>query len=287
MAQAIKIINQTSMINLQKLYQRPKILERLTGLTPLKFKELLIKLEPLFAISEAKRKKQTGRQRKIGGGRKLSLGLAETLFMLLLYYRTYTNHVFIAMVMGIDESNVCRYLRRIQPLLAQVFKIPERKIQMSEDEIMELIVDATEQETERRDGSGYSGKKKKQTVKTQITVTPNGKIKSVSKSVKGNIHDKKLYDQTRSYTDKKVKKRGDLGYVGAFCETPVKKRKGKELTNEEKTNNKQFSKERIIVEHTIAHLKKFRILSHKFRNKIFSYNLIFKNIAGLRNFIAF
>jgi len=36
----------------------------------------------LFAISEAKRKKQTGRQRKIGGGRKLSLGLAETLDLL-------------------------------------------------------------------------------------------------------------------------------------------------------------------------------------------------------------
>ena len=33
----------------------------------------------------------------------------------------------------------------------------------------------------------------------------------------------------------------------------------------------------------VAHLKKFRILSDKFRNNLKNYNLIFKNIAGLRN----
>lgn len=274
------------MINLQKLYKRPKTFQRLTGLTPSKFQELLIKLEPPFAINEAKRKKQTNRQRRIGGGRKLSLSLGQTLFMLLLYYRTYTNHVFIAMIMGIDDSNVCRYFCRIQPILARIFRIPQRKIDMSEEEILELVIDATEQETERREGSGYSGKKKKQTVKTQIVITPKGKIKSVSKSIKGNIHDKKLYDQTEVYANKKVKKKGDLGYIGTACQTPIKKQKGKDLTDEEKLYNKQFGKERVIIEHIFAHLKKFRILSYKFRNKISGYNLIFKNIAGLRNFIT-
>lgn len=274
------------MINLQKLFEKPKVFQRLTGLTPAKFQELLIKLEPLFSVSEAKRKKQTNRQRQIGGGRKPSLSLSQSLFMLLLYYRTYTNHVFIGMIMGIDDSNVCRYFHRIQPLLAQIFKIPERKILITESEIMELIIDATEQETEKRKGSGYSGKKKKQTVKTQIIINTQGKIRSVSKSIKGNLHDKNLYDQTRTYTNQEVIKKSDLGYIGTTCQTPIKKQKGKDLTKEERLYNKQFSKERIIVEHIIAHLKKFRILSHKFRNKISGYNLIFKNIAGLRNFIT-
>lgn len=130
------------------------------------------------------------------------------------YYRAYVNHVFIGMVGGIDDSNVCRYFQKIEPLLAQIFRIPERKVDLSEGEIMELVIDATDKETERRKGTGYSGKKKRQTIKTQIAVTPQGVIKSVSRSVKGSVHDKKLYDTTRLYTAKKVKKRGDLGYLG-------------------------------------------------------------------------
>ena len=272
------------MINLQKLYKRPQVFQRLTGLTPNKFQQLLIRLEPIFKESELKRKKTTNRQRKVGGGRKQSLSLGQALFMLLLYYRTYTNHMFISIVMGIDDSNVCRYFRRIQPLLAQIFRIPARKIKMSEDEILELIIDATEQDSEKRNGSGYSGKKKRNTVKTQIMITHDGKIKSVSKSVPGNIHDKKLYDNTGAYTTIKVKRKGDLGYIGTSCQTPIKKKKNKQLTKDQKSFNKQFNKTRIGVEHVFAHLKKFNILNHKFRNPISSYNLIFKNIAGIRNF---
>lgn len=274
------------MINLQKLYKNQKNFQRLTGLSPNKFQELLLKILPLFKEKELKKKLSIDRQRKIGGGRKAKLSLDGMLFALLVYYRTYSNHVFIGMIMGIDDSNVCRYFRKVEPLMAGIFRIPERKIDLSLTEIKELVIDATEQETERRDGSGYSGKKKKQTIKTQITVTSEGKIKSVSKSIKGNIHDKKLYDQTRCYTDRKVEKKADLGYVGTGCQTPIKKPKGKYLTPEQKLYNRQFSKERIIVEHVIAHLKKFRILSYKFRNRISSYNLIFKNIAGLRNFVT-
>ena len=272
------------MINLQKLYKRPQVFQRLTGLTPNKFQQLLIRLEPIFKESELKRKKTTNRQRKVGGGRKQSLSLVQALFMLLLYYRTYTNHMFISIVMGIDDSNVCRYFRRIQPLLAQIFRIPERKIKLTEDEILELIIDATEQESQKRKGSGYSGKKKRNTVKTQIMITHDGKIKSVSKSVPGNIHDKKLYDNTKAYTNIKVSRKADLGYVGTSCQIPIKKKKNKQLTKDQKSFNKQFNKTRIGVEHVFAHLKKFNILNHKFRNPISSYNLIFKNIAGIRNF---
>jgi len=271
------------MVNLQKLYKKPKVFQRLTGLTPNKFQYLLIRLEPLFNESETKRKKTDNRQRKVGGGRKQKLSLGQALFMLLLYYRTYTSHMFLSMVMGIDDSSVCHYFKRIQPLLAQIFRIPERKIKMSEDEILELIIDATEQNSQKRNGSGYSGKKKQNTVKTQIMVTHEGKIKSVSKSVPGNIHDKRLYDNTKAFTTIKVRRKGDLGYIGTSCQTPIKKKKNKQLTDGQKSFNKQFSRSRITVEHVFAHLKKFNILNHKFRNNINNYNLIFKNIAGIRN----
>lgn len=274
------------MLDIEKLFKKPRVFQRLTGLTPDKFKKLLVKLQPLFKEAEAKRKERSNRIRKEGGGRKQMLPLSHSLFMLLLYYRSYINHEFLGVIIGMDGSNICRYFRRTEPLLAKIFKIPERKINLMEEEILELIFDATEQESEKRKGSGYSGKKKKQTIKTQIVVTPNGRIKSVSKSIRGNVHDKKLYDKTRTFTLKKVKRKGDLAYLGTDCQIPIKKREKKELTEEEKEHNKRFSQKRIIVEHVFAHLKKFKILDNKFRNPVKSYNLIFKNIAGIRNFIT-
>ena len=266
-----------------KLYQKPIIFQRLTGLTPIKFQQLADQLEPLFKQIDYQRKNRLNRQRKVGGGTQYKLSVAQALFILLIYYRTYTSHVFIGMLAGIHDSNVCRYFKRIEPLLAQIFRIPVKKIKMSEDEILELIIDATEQDSQKRKGSGYSGKKKRNTVKTQIMVTHDGKIKSVSKSVPGNMHDKKLYDDTKAFTTIKVKRKADLGYIGTSCQTPIKKKKKIPLTEEQKIFNKQFSKTRITVEHVFAHLKKFRILADKFRNPISNYNLIFKNIAGIRN----
>lgn len=273
-------------MNLEKLYKKPLVFHRLTGLSPEKFKELASKIEPLFKEAEAKRLHRPDRKRKIGGGAKRKLSSSQALFMLLLYYRTYTNHIFIGMVMGIDDCNVGRYCRIIKPLLAGIFKVPERKIDMSEEEILEIIVDATEQETERRNGSGYSGKKKRNTIKTQVIVNVKGTIKAVSRSVKGNVHDKKLYDNTRAYATIKVKRRADLGYLGTSCRLPFRKSRNGELTPFQKTFNTQFSKQRIVVEHSIARLKQYRILTHRFRNNLKSYSLIFKNIAGLTNFQA-
>ena len=273
------------MVNLHKLLSKPDTFQRLTGLTPEKFNQLLAELNPLWEEAEKHRLSRPDRKRAIGAGGKPKLAFPQSLFLLLLYYRTYVNHVFIGMLAGIDDSNVCRYFRKIEPLMAKKFRIPERKIEMSEEEILELIIDATEQEVERRKGTAYSGKKKRQTIKTQIAVTPEGMIKSVSHSVKGSVHDKKLYDQTRTFTMKNIKKRGDLGYIGTDMLLPFKKPKNGMLTEKQKQYNHQFSRLRIIVEHVFAHMKKFRILSYRFRNPIGRYNLIIKNVAGLRNYV--
>lgn len=273
------------MINLHKLLQKPKVFQRLTGLTPQQFTELLENLTPLWEESEKQRLSRPDRKRAIGAGNKRKLNVGQTLFLLLLYYRTYVNHVFIGMLGGIDDSNVGRYFGKMEPLLAQKFHILARKVDLSEEEILELIVDATEQETERRIGTAHSGKKKRQTIKTQIAVTPQGTIKSVSQSVKGSVHDKKLYDQTKMHTNKPIKKRGDLAYLGTGMLIPFKKPKNGELTETQKQFNRQFSRMRIIVEHAFAHMKKFRILSYRLRNPIGRYNLIIKNVAGLRNFV--
>jgi hypothetical protein len=278
----------------QKLAQialRPKILHTLIGLTPCQFIVLLAELRPAWEAAEYKRKNWRGRQRKIGGGRIPNLDLAGDLFMTLLFYRTYVHHPFIGLIVGLDESNVGRRIRRLEPLLQQVFRIPERKINLTEDELWELIVDATEQETHKRKGSGYSGKKKRQTIKTQIHVNRRGEIKAVSSSIAGNRHDKHLYDISQTYcrgpdgTAVKVRTKSDLGYVGTECDTPIKKPKSRPLRMHEKYYNQKHAEERVEVEHQICHLKKWRCLNDRYRGAVGRYNLMFKNVAGLRNFI--
>lgn len=84
----------------------------------------------------------------------------------------------------------------------------------------------------------------------------------------------------------------DLGYQGFANEyvfkelnIPKKKPRGGVLTEEEKAENKVKSKERIVVEHSLSGLKRYRILANKLRLKNFSdYNDIIGVCAGLWNF---
>ena len=63
-----------------------------------------------------------------------------------------------------------------------------------------------------------------------------------------------------------------------------KKRNHEDLSQEEKEYNKIHSKKRIVIEHTICRLKKFRILADVFRNKLRKYNKVSDIVAGLVNY---
>lgn len=65
--------------------------------------------------------------------------------------------------------------------------------------------------------------------------------------------------------------------------TPHKKSKHRPLTPEEKQENRALSKERIYVEHVIAKLKIFRILSERYRNRRKRFGLRFNLIAAIYN----
>jgi hypothetical protein len=65
---------------------------------------------------------------------------------------------------------------------------------------------------------------------------------------------------------------------------PYKKKRNLELSQEEKEYNTIHSKKRIIVEHTISRLKKYKIMNEVFRNKLRKYNRISDIVAGLVNY---
>ena len=64
---------------------------------------------------------------------------------------------------------------------------------------------------------------------------------------------------------------------------PKKSSKKKPLTKEEKKQNRQISSERAVNENVIGSLKRFKIISDKYRNRRKRFGLRFNLIAGIHN----
>ena len=286
------------MSHTERLRKAPTAFRRLTGITPFAFDELLEKLTPLYDRADARRKGRPGRKREPGGGRKHSLELTDRLLMLLIYYRTYTTHAFLGFLFDIDDSSVGRNINPLASMLAGLFRIPERRVEISEDEIRELFYDATERPT-RRPKRGqrafYSGKKKRHTIKTQIVVARKRKspgpdpgprrlrIVAVSGSVPGSTHDKRLYDESPVVAPPDVKRTGDTAYLGTGMKTPTRKPRGQKLSDEQKAVNRKLSIRRVAAEHGIGKMKIWRISSERYRNPMNKHTLMMKDVAGLHN----
>src|SRR5438270_4456425 len=166
------------MTHTDRLKRCPDTFRQLTGITPAAFDHLLAELTPRHRQAEARRKDRPSRQRKPGAGRKHTLPLADRLLMLLVYYRTYTTHAFLGFLFGLDDSAVCRNINPLQPLLAGIFRIPERRVTLAEEEVRELFFDATERPTrrpKRGQRASYSGQERRHSVKTQGGIGPEGK----------------------------------------------------------------------------------------------------------------
>ena len=286
------------MSHTERLRRSPNAFRQLTGITPVVFVQLLADLTPLYEQAEAKRKNRPGRRRQPGAGRKHALILADRLLMLLIYYRTYTTHAFLGFLFGLDDSAVGRNINPLQPLLAGIFRIPERRIKLDPEDLRELFFDATERPTRRPEKGQkefYSGKKKRHTIKNQVVTArrtkPPGpgkkprrlRVAAVSASFPGSVHDKKIYDKTRAVTPPDARRTGDTAYLGTPLETPARKPRGGELTASQKEKNRKVSRRRIMAEHSIGKMKVWRIASERYRNTNRRHTLIMKNVAGLHN----
>ena len=124
------------------------------------------------------------------------------------------------MYIGLDQSNVSRLLAKFLPImekaadpelagyldkLVEEYEAAEKTNNLAafyakyEKEINEATHDVTEgqilrPEDDEEQKKHYSGKKKKHTLKTQISVSSYAFILNVSKTYHGSIHDKKIMD---------------------------------------------------------------------------------------------
>lgn len=67
-------------------------------------------------------------------------------------------------------------------------------------------------------------------------------------------------------------------------ETPIKASKKHKLSKEEKIYNHFISKKRIYIEHINRYIKRFHILSSRYRNKRRNFGLRVSLICGIYNF---
>jgi DDE superfamily endonuclease/Helix-turn-helix of DDE superfamily endonuclease len=293
------------MTHSERLLRLPATFRRLTGITPDAFRTLLAQLERAWLDARRRRGERPGRKRKPGAGHKHANALAERLLMLLIYYRTYVSHAFLGLLFSLDPGNVSRNIAALEPLLAGIFRIPERRVEVKEDEVRELFFDGTERPTRRpirRQGRYYSGKKKRHTLKNQVVVVRKKKrpgrrkagpppqkrrqrIAAVSRTSPGRVHDRKVYDGARTLVPPGVRATGDLGYEGTALRTPAKKPRGGELTRRQRRGNRLLSRRRVAVEHGIGKMKIWRIAAERYRNPLRRHTLIIKNVAGLHNLV--
>lgn len=224
----------------------------------------------------------------------------------------YPTFRFASILYGLDKRNIQLWVKFLAPVLFSAIgyelslkmrkKISRFDLWLEEyPELAEFIVDCTERAIQRPKNNQtqtkyYSGKRKQHTVKNQILVSPTTKrILSVSDTVEGTIHDKKLFEVTPQlpYLPDNSVGLGDLGYTGTGelnprlkMILPQKKPPGKDLTNSQKQNNKAISSIRVRVEQPFSYLKHFNILSGKYRGRLNQQNLDlpFKTIACIYNF---
>ena len=134
----------------------------------------------------------------------------------------------------------------------------------------------------------YSGKKKRHTLKTQIIATEKDLKIICLEFATGRCHDFKLFkNTTKIHPDINVK--ADSGYQGILklhvnSNTPYKGSKKKPLTELQKLYNHLLSKRRIFIEHVNGHLKRFKIISTRYRNKRKKFKLRMNLIAGIYNY---
>lgn len=324
------------MLRLDKLKSRARSFERLVGLSPVEFEQLLTELEPLWEQAHRRSLLRVGRVRRIGAGNTFKLDLGQRLLVTLLYLRQYFTMHVLGILFDLDAANVCRNIHALLPVLEQALPAPlrprtlqakpdeapgkaakkPRKIRSLEEflevfpELTDVVVDGTEQprgqpKVKKGQQPGkkavgrpkdkkrfYSVKQGTHTLKTQLTVTPEGQIVHLSATASGRTHDMKVLRHSRlmARLPRHVRIWGDRGYTGLAKvypdrETivPTKRPKKGELSDDDRELNRLISKVRITVENAINRIKKFRACKEFFRNHPVRHGVIWGCVAGLVN----
>lgn len=201
------------MIKYAELVKNAKLFQSFTGLRIEAFDELLAAFLEAYEDDLAERdgQKEKARQRQRGGGRISQIPeSADKLVFILVYFRFYPVQVLQGFLFGLSQPQASDWIHRLTPILNMALgyeqQLPARQAKdiktiLAACPELEFMIDGTERPIRRpkapeQQKAKYSGKKKRHTVKNNIiTEKRTGKIKGLSPTVNGKVHDKKLADE--------------------------------------------------------------------------------------------
>jgi hypothetical protein len=218
----------------------------------------------------------------------------------LFYLKNYPTYDVLAFTFGISRGCAFASVQRLLPVLTNAqekLKVLPKRPTDDPEELLQLIesvdhvlIDATERPIQRpqkpaRQKKHFSGKRGFHTVKNTTVADTDKRILILGETVPGSQHDYSLFKEEFdpkidwfSSTDTSV----DLGYQGIQTDysspeqihIPHKKpRKSKknpnpQLTRQQKRENRQIGRVRVLVEHAIGGMKTFRVLTIRLRNRL-------------------
>jgi hypothetical protein len=293
------------MLNIERILKQDRLVRAMTGLNLKAFKAIESSFGEAYQESVTKPKKE--RKRKQGGGRKPTLRTtSDKLLYILMYLKCYPTFDLMGVLFNFDRSCAHDWVHRLLPVLEATLGkkqvLPERKINSIAEflekfpEVKEVIIDGTERPVQRpkdseKQTANYSGKKKRHTRKHTTGSTRKKRVILLSKARGGKVHDKRQLDEEdwiENIPDE-VAIEGDLGFQGLQNEfvnvhLPHKKPRGKELTEAQKEENREFSSQRVVCEHAHAGIKRCRSVADVYRNRVPDFDdRLMLNATGLWN----
>lgn len=292
-------------MNISKLARDSRATKAMIGMSYEEFSNLV----PVFEQCMREiRMKEPHRKRKLGGGQKGKLPTIESkLFFILFYLKTYPTFDVLAFCTDRDRGRCCKSVhflsKALEETLGRKLALPKRRINSVEEflrlfpAVKDVFLDGTERRIQRpknkkQQTKTYSGKKKTTTRKNVLMTDEKKKILLLSPTKSGRRHDKRLADKI-SLVERIPVHVGvwvDSGFQGIQhlhpnVSMPKRATKKKPLTDDEKANNTVVASFRIVVEHALAGIKRFRSVSDVFRNRRGILDDLFMQLAaGLWNY---
>lgn len=302
-----------------------RVMKAWTGISVAEFKEMIRDFEGALnqqkQLDYEEGLKKGERQRKPGGGSTGKLKtVEEKLFFILTYLKCYITFDVFGSMFDLSGSNACRNVHKLLPILEKSLEdavvLPKRKLSSLDElfeffpEVKDFFIDVTERPIQRptdndEQKNNYSGKKKRHTNKNTVITNEDKEVLYIGPTVEGKKHDYGTFKEefppdvtpSEGLSGEGFPQDGpriwvDLGYTGILKDYPEfnilipwKKPKGGELTGEEKTINKGISSIRILVENAIAGIKRFKIVTDIFRNRVDGFaNKVMAVACGLWNY---
>ena len=256
-------------------------------------------------------------------GTRFHLSLRHILLLSLAYKLEGASQYFLRSMFSVSQPTVSRYLAYADSVLEVILPTADRvRWKLSHAETRRefkqlvigpglgiLIIDGTDSERQRpkdkdeRDMS-FSGRFKMYSYSTLICTNKRGAILWLGKTKYGSTNNKGALNENEfsfgkwtarlhaecNVPSKKFTTIWDLGFPGVESEypgqrvlTPIKRRPGMDLTEEELEWNRYVGSRRIYVEHGIGECKRYGILQRPFRGKNEKYRRQLNIITGLAN----